>query len=210
MVLCRPTCILYRVSAIDLEIKFNIFFDYYAVNRSSQESFEGRSLFLNHDSQSKHGKQPTENHVLTTTSNGVGVRLGGLFPMCKSAAVGIYVPPHVGSGTRNDPIRGEYRHTYLETMMFKGTARRTAVDRPMRSNRAGRAFNALTTRSPHLSDPPTRACRTPTPRLAMDILTDMCGLATSTSAKRLEPRTPGVHGARSRSTKETPGRRWVA
>jgi predicted Zn-dependent peptidase len=110
-------------------------------------------------------KQPTENIALTTLPNGLRV-VSETVHYVQSASVGIFVG--VGSRDEDDPLRG-ISH-FIEHMMFKGTARRTARQIADEIESRGGHLNAFTDKESTTYQIRVLAEHTP---LAMDILTDM-------------------------------------
>jgi predicted Zn-dependent peptidase len=110
-------------------------------------------------------KQPTENIELTTLPNGVRV-VSEMVPYVQSASVGIFVG--VGSRDEDERVRG-ISH-FIEHMMFKGTAKRTARQIADEVESRGGHLNAYTDKESTTYQARVLAEHTP---LAMDILTDM-------------------------------------
>jgi len=110
-------------------------------------------------------KQPTENIELTTLPNGVRV-VSEMVPYVQSASVGIFVG--VGSRDEDDRVRG-ISH-FIEHMMFKGTAKRTARQIADEIESRGGHLNAYTDKESTTYQARVLAEHTP---LAVDILTDM-------------------------------------
>lgn len=110
-------------------------------------------------------KQPTENIELTTLPNGVRV-VSENVPYVQSASVGIFVG--VGSRDEEDRVRG-ISH-FIEHMLFKGTAKRTAHQIADEIESRGGHLNAYTDKEATTYQARVLAEHTP---LAMDILTDM-------------------------------------
>ena len=110
-------------------------------------------------------RQITENIELTTLPNGVRV-VSEKVPYVQSASVGIFVG--VGSRDEEDRVRG-ISH-FIEHMMFKGTAKRTARQIADEIESRGGHLNAYTDKESTTYQARVLAEHTP---LAMDILTDM-------------------------------------
>ena len=110
-------------------------------------------------------KQPTENIEITTLSNGVRV-VSENVPYVQSASVGIFVG--VGSRDEDDRVRG-ISH-FIEHMLFKGTAKRTARQIADEIESRGGHLNAFTDKESTTYQARVLAEHTP---LALDILTDM-------------------------------------
>jgi predicted Zn-dependent peptidase len=110
-------------------------------------------------------KQSTEEIELTTLANGVRV-VSENVPYVQSASVGIFVG--VGSRDEDDRVRG-ISH-FIEHMMFKGTARRTARQIADDVESRGGHLNAFTDKETTSYQARVLAEHTP---LAFDILTDM-------------------------------------
>ena len=110
-------------------------------------------------------KQPTENIEVTTLANGVRV-VSEMVPYVQSASVGIFVG--VGSRDEDERVRG-ISH-FIEHMMFKGTAKRTARQIADEVESRGGHLNAFTDKETTSYQARVLAEHTP---LAVDILTDM-------------------------------------
>ncbi|HLJ54868.1 MAG TPA: pitrilysin family protein, partial [Chthonomonadaceae bacterium] len=110
-------------------------------------------------------KQPTENIELTTLPNGVRV-VSENVPYVQSASVGIFV----GVGSRDEEERVRGISHFIEHMLFKGTAKRTAREIADEVESRGGHLNAYTDKESTTYQARVLAEHTP---LAIDILTDM-------------------------------------
>lgn len=110
-------------------------------------------------------KQITENVKITTLANGIRV-VSENVPYVQSASLGIFVG--IGSRDEEDRIRG-ISH-FIEHMMFKGTARRTARQIADEIESKGGHLNAFTDKEGTAYHMRVLAEHMP---LAIDVLTDM-------------------------------------
>jgi len=108
---------------------------------------------------------PTENVQITTLSNGLRVVTESV-PYVRSASVGLFIG--VGSRDEDNPISG-ISH-FIEHMLFKGTARRTAHQIADEIESRGGHLNAWTDKE--MTTYQSRVLAEDTP-LAVDILSDM-------------------------------------
>ena len=108
---------------------------------------------------------PTENVQITTLSNGLRVVTESV-PYVRSASVGLFIG--VGSRDEDNPISG-ISH-FIEHMLFKGTARRTAHQIADEIESRGGHLNAWTDKEKTTYQSRVLAEDTP---LAVDILSDM-------------------------------------
>lgn len=100
-----------------------------------------------------------------TLPNGVRI-LTEHVPGVRSASLGIWV----GTGSRHEKAGGERRRHFIEHMLFKGTARRTAAQLAEEMDAVGGQVNAFTTKECTCFY--ARVLDTHLPRAA-DILCDM-------------------------------------